>query len=157
VIPKVPTHAQASTDTDRSIGVVVSFDSKWYETIVVREVSLVIRKRIPITRKPDWLYFHVNSPKSAICARAPILSVEPVPVKTVHTFTTELCLDRISIDRYCGVLNEIGTYKLGVIELAPVEATISSIRDHLDYSPPQSFMFMSDHAKEILDKLCGFG
>lgn len=157
MITNVSLTAKASEDADRSDSIIVSFDSKWYEAIAKGKVSLVIRKRIPVIQKPNWLYLHLNFPRSSICARARIIAAAPMPIKVVHTFSTELCLSHREIDKYCGNLTEIGSYQLEDIELAPVEITTADIQDRLRYSPPQSFMFLSHRAKEIIDTLCKFG
>lgn len=148
--------AKASGPGDRSDGVVVSFDAKWYEAIVAKAISLVIRKRIPTSYKPEWLYFHVNAPRSALCARARLTSVASMPTKLVRTLASELCLDSADIDEYCGNLEEVGAYRLGGIELAVVEVSVAELQRQLSYTPPQSFMFLSQRAKTIVDTACKF-
>jgi len=148
--------AKASGPGDRSDGIVVSFDAKWYEAIVAKAISLVIRKRIPTSYKPEWLYFHVNVPRSAICARARLTSVASMPTKLVRTLASELCLDSSDIDEYCGNLKEVGAYRIGGIELAAVEISVAKLQSQLLYTPPQSFMFLSQRAKAIVDTACKF-
>lgn len=148
--------AKASGPEDRSDGIVVSFDAKWYEAIVAKEISLIIRKRIPTRNKPTWLYFHVNAPKSAICARARLASVALMPIDLVRAHASEICLDIAGIDAYCGKLEEVGAYRIGRIELASVQVSAAELRRHLLYTPPQSFMFLSHKAKATIDKAGNF-
>ena len=148
--------AKASGTADCSDGIVVSFESKWYPALSKSDFSLIIRKRVPVTQKPDWLYFHINSPRSAICARAQLISTSLITTELVHTHTSDLCLDHKEIDEYCGGLVEVGAYHIGKIQLAPVEVSASMLEDRVIYSPPQSFMFLSHRAKEIIDAACNF-
>jgi hypothetical protein len=148
--------AKASETGDRSDAIVVSFDAKWYEAIIARAFSLVIRKRIPTSYKPQWLYFHVNAPKSAICARARLTSVAYMPTKLVRTLASELSLHSAEIDEYCRSLEEVGVYRIVGIELASVETSVAELQRQLIYAPPQSFMFLSHRAKAIIDEACKF-
>jgi len=148
--------AKASGCLDRSDGIVVSFDAKWHRAITSKSFSLVIRKRIPTKPKVNWLYFHVNSPISAICARAHVKSIGPISKKLLDSYTSELCLDSVEIEEYCKNLKEIGSYRIDEIELAPKEASVALLQEHLLYSPPQSFMYLSLNAKAIIDSTCEF-
>ena len=148
--------ATAVQSEDRSDAVVVSFDSRWYDALRTGSLSMVIRKKVPMSEQPHWLYFHVNSPKSAICARTRILAVEHLPTQAVHAFVNELSLTSEEIDRYCGHLKEVGVYRLSDIELAAPEASLAELRRRLHYSPPQNFMFLSIQAKGIVDQACAF-
>lgn len=148
--------ARASGSEDRSDAIVVSFDARWHEALIAKAFSAVIRRRIPASYTPTWLYFHVNVPKSAICARAKIAAVEYIPTRLVHRFKSDLCLDETEIDAYCGRRREVGIYRLADIELAAVDVSAGELQRHLVYVPPQSFMFLSHGAKAIIDRACKF-
>lgn len=148
--------ARASGSADRSDAIVVSFDAKWHEAIIAKAFSLVIRKRIPKSYKPKWLYFHVNAPVSAICARAELTSVAYIPTKVVRNLVSDLSLGQAEIDKYCADLEEVGAYRIAGMETAPVKASVAGLRTQLMYTPPQSFMFLSNTAKIIIDTTCKF-
>lgn len=148
--------AKAKEVEDRSDAIVVSFDAKWYAPIRARTLSLVIRKRIPTSCQPKWLYFHVNSPKSAICARARLTSIAYMPTELVRTFSSELALSSREIDEYCTDLEKVGAYRIEGIELASTDISTRELQRKLIYVPPQSFMFLSKEGKAVIDVFCNF-
>jgi hypothetical protein len=152
--PRIP--AKAAMPEDRSDAIVVSFEYKWYTAIIRAAFSLVIRKRIPTSHKPDWMYFHVNAPKSVICARASVTAVGTMPTKLLCTFTSELALHPDEIAQYCKGREEVGVYRIAGVTLPAVEASMAVLQRELIYSPPQSFMFLSRQAKAVIDRICNF-
>ncbi len=98
-----PIVAKASDVEEQSDGIVVSFGSEWYQPLCQRKFRAVIRKRIPKTLKPAWLYFHVNAPVSAICARAQIRAVR------------ELKLDEANVLSHAGkeLLDKLAGFQIG--------------------------------------------
>ena len=50
----------------------------------------------------------------------------------------------------------IGAYRIGEIELTNNEVATSELQEFLVYSPPQSFLFLSHGAKNVIDRLCQF-
>jgi hypothetical protein len=114
-----PTHqtlkiaAKAADVQSRSDAIVVSFGSEWYDGLKDRKFSAVIRKRIPTSFMPRWLYFHINSPKSAICARAEILSMGEINNAQATRMTRTLDLSTDRIQAYLKSARTIGCYTLG--------------------------------------------
>lgn len=148
--------AKAETPASRSDAIVVSFDNTWYGPLHRRGFSAIIRKRVPTSFQPSWIYFHINSPKSAICARASLKSIECLDLKSVIKIENLLDLSRDEITKYVGPSGFIGVYQLEKIELALVEVSLNKLAEHLIYNPPQSFFSLSEPAKIIIDQLCGF-
>lgn len=140
----------------QSDSIVVSFASTWQQPLVKGAFKAVIRKRIPKTLKPKWLYFHINSPVAAICGRAEIQSFCELTIAQAKAISTELALSPTEIDTYAGGSQFIGCYKLGRIELAQPALTLSTIAEHMVYHAPQSFFILSNAAKTVIDKLAGF-
>ena len=58
--------AKAINTADQSDGIVVSFGADWHERLLEGRFTAVIRKRVPKTVTPKWLYFHINSPVKRI-------------------------------------------------------------------------------------------
>lgn len=148
--------AKATRDSEASDAVVVSFDHEWYQPLRSKAFRAVIRKRVPKTFSPRWLYFHVNSPVSAICARGKLESVGVVPLKEALGLQQELKLSDKAILAYVGRKTDIGLYRLESISLAAREATIGSLSAEMAYFPPQSFFRFSEKGKAIADRICGF-
>jgi hypothetical protein len=148
--------AKAVNPAARSEAIVVSFGSEWYASLRSGRFTAVIRKRVPASTQPHWLYFHINSPKSAICARADILAVEKIDRSKALQIKRELDLSEDRILDYFGRRESMGCYRLGKISYPDREVTSGQIVEHMVYYPPQSFFVLSKHGKELLDRLCGF-
>lgn len=148
--------AKALDSESRSDAIVVSFDAEWYERLRAKRFSAVIRKRIPATLQPKWLYFHFNSPRSALSARARVLSVEMIDEAKALSMERQLDLTADRIRLYVRPNPEIGCYRLAGIELAKRDAALQELGKTLVYYPPQSFFVLSKAAKQIIDEICGF-
>jgi hypothetical protein len=148
--------ARARTDSAASDAIVVSFDFTWYQGLKTGAFQAVIRKKIPRSFRPRWLYFHVNSPKSAICARGEIRSVEEIDLLGAIDLRLPLQLEEKEIRGYLGGKGKVGLFRLGEIRLAAAERTSSELRERLVYHPPQSFFRLSQQGKKVIDSMCGF-
>jgi hypothetical protein len=157
VIVRSEIWAKAERADMRSDAIVVSFDHAWYGPLNRREFSAVLRKRVPTTFKPSWIYFHINTPKSAICARTSLKRIDRLDLNSAIGIAHLLRLSQNEITKYFGHSHSsIGVYFLDRIELAPVEASKDRLAGRLIYNPPQSFFALSTSAKEIIDDICGF-
>src|SRR6266542_1219392 len=138
-----PIVAKASDVEEQSDGIVVSFGSEWYQPLCQRKFRAVIRKRIPKTLKPAWLYFHVNAPVSAICARAQIRAVRELKLDEAKKRAVDLALSTDEVNAYVAGDPTVGCYELGDIAIAKKEVTIAELTEHMVYHPPQSFFVLS--------------
>jgi hypothetical protein len=148
--------AKAGAPETRSDAIVVSFDYNWYERLCRREFSVVIRKRVPITFQPAWIYFHMNSPKSSICARASLKGVGQLDLGSATDLQKSVTLSKVEIQKYFGQSDSVGAYFIQRIELARIECSIAHLQQLLVYNPPQSFFRLSKQAKIIVDQACDF-
>ena len=148
--------AKAVDPGSRSEAIVVSFGSEWYESLRGRRFTAVIRKRVPVSIQPRWLYIHINKPKSAICARAEIRAVEMIDRSSALKMWRELDLSEEQILNYLGGQASIGCYRLGEILYPDGDVAVEQISAHMVYYAPQSFFVLSKDAKELLDRLCEF-
>lgn len=150
------TNLEAVSSESRSDAVVVSFDSQWYEKLCSKQFTCVIRKRVPMSSTPRWLYFHINSPKSAICARAEILSISHVELSEAIALADQLALTEAEISAYFHGKEQVGCYRLGTIKFAAKEVKAAELNRMMGFHPPQSFCFLANAAKAVVDRLCGF-
>jgi predicted transcriptional regulator len=148
--------AKATSEADQSDAVVVSFDAKWHPLLTKTGITAVIRKRIPKTITPHWLYFHINAPIGTICARAQITAIAEIPLPQAKALSTSLALKLDEIQTYFEGAVTIGCYRIGAIQPVSRPVTLSDIRKHMAYFPPQSFMILSKQAKSIIDRIAGF-
>jgi predicted transcriptional regulator len=148
--------AKATTPADQSDSIVVSFGAAWYQHLLAKDFSAVIRKRIPKNNSFKWLYFHINSPVSAICGRAEIKQIFSATAKEAVTLAKQINLSVDEISSYVGRDNGIGCYRLGTFQPSAKPVPISTLATRLAYYPPQSFFILSKQAKKVIDELSGF-
>ena len=148
--------AKATSVETRSNAIVVSFNFDWYDALTKGTISAILRKRIPVSVKPEWLYLHINRPKSAICGRADVRDVRHINLDTAVRYTKQIGLSKSEIITYFGSAQEVGIYWIGDITLSETELPISKLKDHFIYNPPQSFFILSKDGLSLLDSLSGF-
>lgn len=151
----LPLEAKA-TDAGVSTVVVVSFDARWLEPIIKRQVRLVLRKRVPRSTSPHWMYVYINSPESVLMARARVKQVVSLSLRDAIERRNTSILTTEEINKYFGGAREIGAYELGDIQLASNPLQLMWLRKHMTFNPPQSFFFLAVKAQEFIDKNAGF-
>ena len=148
--------AKALTVDSRSDAIVVSFGFEWLDRLRRRTFSAVIRKRVPRTFVPTWMYVHINAPKSAICARARILALETISIEEGLNLATKLDLSAPMIKEYVGQASTIGLYRIDDVCFPADDISAEEIGKHMKYYAPQSFFALSKSGKRLLDRLGGF-
>ena len=148
--------AKATTPSEQSDAIVVSFGPEWHEPLLANRFSAVIRKRVPKSATYKWLYFHVNSPIGAICARASIARVFSATRKEAIALAKRINLTPAEITSYIGMDTTIGCYELSSLQFATKPVTASALAARMVYHPPQSFFIISKSAKGIIDEMAGF-
>lgn len=148
--------AKADTSSEQSDAIVVSFGAEWYEHLLAQDFSVVIRKRVPGNTAFKWLYFHINSPVGAICARAAIKRIVSITKQEAIRKAKLINLSSDDITSYLGNRQHIGCYEIGTIEFPAKSITAAQINSELYYFPPQSFFIVSKNAKSIIDHMAGF-
>jgi predicted transcriptional regulator len=148
--------AKATTPAEQSDAIVVSFGADWHKPLLANDFSVVIRKRVPKQRSFKWIYFHINSPVSRICGRAPIVRIFDATLNDAVALAGAIRLSPAEIASYIGGDHRVGCYVLGAVELAPAPVSTSVLASCMKYSPPQSFFISSIRAKAIIDRLAGF-
>jgi len=148
--------AKATTPAEQSDSIVVSFGAEWHQHLLSKAFSVVIRKRIPKNSSFSWLYFHINSPVSALCGRAKIEKLLTVTEKEAVALAKQIHLSPAEIKSYIGGDSNIGCYKLGAFEFGREPVTAATLGTRLVYHPPQSFLILSQRAKEVVDHFAGY-
>lgn len=148
--------AKATTPSEQSDAIVVSFGPEWHDHLLAKRFSVVIRKRVPKATSYKWLYFHANSPVGAICARAPISKIFTASPREAVALAKKIHLTPAEIRSYVGADKTIGCYELGSFQFVAKPLTASDLAAHIVYHPPQSFFIISSKAKVIIDKMAGF-
>ncbi len=138
---------------DRSNAIVVSFAHKHLALIKEDRIRAAIRKRIPTSGSPEWLYFYVNAPASYIAGRARLTNCCHVDLLRALGSFDQLQLKDSEIRKYVGTAANIGMYEFGSIENAHSLVTLPELREHAVFNPPQSFLYLSDEGKGCFDRL----
>ena len=145
--------AKATAPNEYSGAIVVSFDARWLDPITRCRLKAVLRKRVPRTLVPKWIYFYVNSPVNQIVGRARIKTVESIGLSAALLRSRDLCIGQDEIRAYLVESKSAGLYIIGRIELAKPAISLADLRKELMFYPPQSFLFLSPPAKNIIDRL----
>lgn len=148
--------AKATTDTEQSNAIVVSFVVDWHQHLLAKDFSLVIRKRIPKSRTFEWLYFHINSPVSAICGRAQIETITNLTMEQAIALASKINLSPQEIKSYVAGDRHIGCYKLRAFQFGNRPVHTTELARRMIYHPPQSFFILSKLGKQIVDQMAGF-
>ena len=119
-------------------------------------LTCVIRKRLPFRDKVEAVYFHAKSPASSLFGRAKVTGIENVPVADAAARKTDLRMTELEIMAYTKGLSQIGIMEFRQFEPTRDLVEMQSLRDTLDYFPPQSFSFISRRSLPIINDLCGF-
>jgi len=146
--------AKASGLEDRSDSILVSFDSKWEDLLLNNHIFTVFRKKVPKTFDPAWLYIYINIPEAKIVGRAKIKKIETVNLSKAISLSKSACLDINELKSYMDNSDKVGAYFLKTVQTAPLFVNLQTVKKHLKFYPPQSFLILSKEAKMIIDKLC---
>jgi hypothetical protein len=102
------------------------------------------------------MYIYVNSPISAIVARARLESITTATRGELMGLLTDLCLQQSDVIDYLGRAAKVGLYRIGNIELANANLSVAELQNQMVFHPPQSFLFLSRDARELIDALGRF-
>ena len=145
-----------SAPGDQVTSIVLSIDSKWVDPLASGRLLHLIRKRVPVLNPPRFVYLHAKSPVSAIVAKAELQQVTKVPVSEAVKLSGELGISANAIEKYAGQSSQIGLLVFKHVAPAHVPGRLATLREQLEYHPPQSFSFVSDEAAAVIDEICGF-
>lgn len=146
--------AKASSDGNRSDSVLVSFDSRWEHAINNGDLKAFIRKRLPKTITPKWIYGYCGSPVAAILARFRVIRVTEVSSLEAVKLASRLGMSAGDVESYCKGRPIIGYCEVAEMQKALRPMTLQDIRSVMSFHPPQSFIILSKTACEIIDSTC---
>lgn len=149
-------YAKAKNAAEVSSGILVSFDAHWLDPILGKKFQKVLRKRVPVSAIPDWMYIYVNAPTSTLIARSLIKSVDEVTMAEALHDSKELCLTEAQVRYYFGDSKTVGRYTLNTIQIADHKLSLTELRGKMVFHPPQSFFFLSTKAKDTIDDWARF-
>jgi len=146
--------AKADTETNRSDAVLVSFDSRWEHSIKNGDLKAFIRKRLPKTLTPKWIYAYCGSPVAAILARFRVNRVTEVSSSDAVKSASRLGMKAVDVSSYCKGRSTIGYCEVMEMQKADKPMTLVKIRSLMSFHPPQSFIILSKDACMMIDAEC---
>jgi len=147
---------KATNKEEVSDGIIISFHGKWLTTLSSGAVGCVFRKRGPQHMIPHWIYVYVGTPMKAIAGRLPVKKVEVVSVKECIRLASEGAIGRDELAKYANGYKELFVFWVGNYQLANHGVDFAYLNSRHGFTPPQSFLLLSEQGKRRLDELCGF-
>lgn len=143
--------AKALTSEDASDAILVPFDPQLLEVFMEKKVGAFIRKRLPSTMTPNWLYVYMKAPLSMVVGRAEILSVEERSIEYTIEHCAELLMSEEEVIQYCLERDVVGWCNLGSMEVFPRAVALSDLKSAMRFFAPQSFVILS---KAAVSSIC---
>ena len=141
---------------DSSNSIVVSFHSKWKDLVLDKSVKAFLRKRGPAALKPEWVYVYVSAPISTIVGRMSIQGVSETSLSDCLLLQKETLLSSEEVCQYAENYKSLFVFNVNNTQIAKKELSLQSLNKHAKFSPPQSFLVLSEDGKSLIDELCGF-
>jgi predicted transcriptional regulator len=141
---------------DQSDAIILSIEAKWIDQLKTGTLKWLMRKRIPASSKPKFVYLHAKAPVSAIFAKARIERLEMMPAGFAIDHSAQFAMTAAEVRSYLGGSPNVGVMKFGRVLGAKKNADLETLRRRLNYHPPQSFSFVSREAAGVIDGICGF-
>jgi len=148
--------AKANSPAEASDSILVSFEARWEELFISGQVSGFIRKRLPRTTSPKWIYAYFGTPLARISVKAQIKSISEVPIGQVIASASDLCISKEEIREYCAGLSSIGLCLIATPFVSNHKLGLERMRSTLSFFPPQSFLILSKDAKRIIESIGQF-
>lgn len=148
-----PPPARATSPTENSDSILVSFDSRWTDLLKSKTNFSFIRKRLPVSIVPRYVYIYCKSPISSIIGKAEVSQIGFVPVSEAVREGNRLSMTHDEITKYCSGQETIGLCRLENLVRFSHPLNLASICQKLDFTPPQSFVILSKHAVISIEEL----
>ena len=145
-----------TTVADSSNSLVVSFVPKWLEPLLNNTVSVVFRKRGPRNIVPECMYIYIGWPKSSLIGRARIHKLEWMPSQDALTLAPKGQISSDELCRYAAGYESLAVFSIGAFEAAANRLTLGVLSSRFGFSPPQSFLVLSNQGQRQLDVAAGF-
>lgn len=112
-----------------------------------------IRKRLPVSIIPRFVYIYCKSPISSIIGKAEVSQIGFVPVSEALREGNRLSMTQDDIEKYCSGQESIGLCRLENLIRFSHPLNLVSICEKLDFTSPQSFVILSKQAVISIDEL----
>jgi predicted transcriptional regulator len=141
---------KATSPSDRSGDILVSFDSKWRDSLSGSAIRDVVRRRYPKSFSPRRMYLYVGAPDSVLIGFADVNEVRTITRKDGIKLLARTGLTRREFDSYFAGYEILGCYAVSRTTLFKQPLSLEFLRSRSGFSPPQSFVALSQRASDWL-------
>ena len=141
---------KASTPSERSGDILVSFDARWRAPLIEHPISSVLRRRVPKSFAPRRMYLYVGSPHSHILGHADVKDVSSLSLQEGLRALPTTGVTESELRAYFTGYPNIGCYLIGPVVTFARPLSRQELHAQSGFSPPQSFVALSFRASEWL-------
>ncbi len=146
-------HPVCTDDTIRpDRDMVLSIRPKHASRIMAGEKTVELRRRFPVSApKGTIAYIYSSSPERAMVGHAVIAGVHKLDVEEIwRLYADAACAARVEFDSYFEGLNEGFALEFADVRRYPAPVSLSYLREHAGFQPPQSFLYAKRELKRVL-------
>ena len=132
--------------------VVLSIRPQYSSRIMTGEKTVELRRRFPTSAPRGTIaYIYSTSPERAMVGHAEIVGVRRLAVEEIwRNYAEVACIEKADFDSYFEGLDQ--GYAVELANAHPFEPplSLSFLREHLKFEPPQSFLYAKQDLKRML-------
>jgi len=141
---------------ESSRAIILSFHSKWYESLRQKQFTVVFRKMGPKSFCPDVMYAYLTRPVSAIVAKIQVPRYEVLPIGEAAALAPQGLLTEHELRDYGTTYSELVVFWIEDIRMASAPITMKKLVADFDFWPSSSFIPLSKSGQHTLDSLGHF-
>ena len=141
---------KATSPSDRSGDILVSFDAKWRDLLTHQSLGCIVRRRYPKSFSPRRMYIYIGSPHSHLIGFVDVNDLCTITPKEGFQILAKTGLAKGELDAYFRGYERIGCYAVSPLALFKQPLPLDTLRARSGFSPPQSFVALSERASDWL-------
>ena len=145
-----------STEDDQSNAIVQTFSDKWRKPLIEGHVRVVFRKNGPRQFTPTMMYAYVAGPTSAIVAKMAITSYTTMSINEAVKLASSGAITEAELRDYAESYSQLVVMPVDLPRIARSPITYKFLSAEYNYWPSSTFIPLSQHGVQILDKLGEF-
>lgn len=143
---------KATKPEEQSDAIILSFEERWEQSLVGNKISCVFRKRAPTKNDIKWMYVYVGSPRKAIIGKYEIKEIELLNVDAAVDLAVLGGLTKSELLDYAEDYSQIYLFSVQEFMKADKYADLDILKGKYKFTPPQSYLILSDFGKNELNK-----
>jgi len=132
--------------------IVLSIRPQYSRKILEKQKTVELRRKFTMrTSEQSVVYIYSTSPVCALVGSATISEVVKLPLSTLWAqYSDRISVTRAAFDTYFFGLTEGFAIVFSDAKPLPRRLPLSELRQHFDFSPPQSYRFLKGELEVIL-------